>query len=131
MLNKKGSDIWSGALNAVQEAKGINPVVLDLVDHCSWTDYMIVVTATSRIHLRGIYQKVLDLLKEDKHLFVRNGKGTKDENQWILMDCGSLVIQIQTAEAREYYDLEGVWFKAERLFTEEDYSSSSSSSSKS
>ncbi|MDA3955330.1 ribosome silencing factor [Oceanispirochaeta sp.] len=128
MLNKKGADLWSSALSAVQEAKGLNPIVLDLVGHCSWTDYMIIVTATSRVHLRGIYQKVLDLLKADEHLFIRNSKGTKDENQWILMDCGSLVIQIMTAEAREYYDLEGIWFESELIFKEEDYSSISSSS---
>ena len=125
-LNNETS-LWSPALEAVQEAKGLNPVVLDLSGQCSWTDYMIIVTATSRMHLRGISQKVLEGLKDDDRLYPRNSKHSKDEDQWILMDCGSLVVQIMTAEAREYYDLESVWFQAEVLYKEEEAQSSSSS----
>lgn len=119
MLNNE-TPLWEGALEAVKEAKGINPVVLDLSGQCSWTDYMIIVTATSRMHLRGISQKVLEALKENESLYPRNSKHAKDEDQWILMDCGSLVVQIMTAEAREYYDLESVWFQAEALYREEE-----------
>jgi len=119
-LNKlKGFKYWGKALEAVQDAKGLNAVVLDLEGQCSWTDYMIIVTATSRMHLRGIQQKVLEMLKDDENLILRNNKNTKNEDQWILMDCGSLVVQIMTAEAREYYDLEAVWFEAESLYREE------------
>ena len=120
MLNsKKGFIYWGKALEAVQEAKGLNSVVLDLEGKCSWADYMIIVTATSRMHLRGIQMKVLDMLRDDENLVLRNNKNTKNEDQWILMDCGGLVIQIMTAEAREYYDLEAVWFESESLFREE------------
>ncbi len=129
MLNNERA-LWAGALEAVKDAKAVNPVVLDLAGQCSWTDYMIIVTATSRMHLRGVSHKVLEALKEDDRLYPRNSKHSKDEDQWILMDCGSLVVQIMTAEAREYYDLESVWFQADVVYreTEETQSSSSSSS---
>jgi len=126
MLNKKGTEIWNGVLEAAIEAKGLDPVVLDLQGHCSWTDYMLIVTATSRIHLRGIYQKILDSVKDNESLLLRSGKGSRDENQWLLMDFGSLVVQIFTEEARQYYDLEKIWFESEVLFKEENHSSSSS-----
>lgn len=115
----KGYRYWGKALDAVQDAKGLNSVVLDLEGQCSWTDYMIIVTATSRMHLRGIQQKVLEMLRDDDTLVLRNNKNSKNEDQWILMDCGALVVQIMTAEAREYYDLEAVWFEAESLFRDE------------
>ncbi|MDC7232670.1 MAG: ribosome silencing factor [Spirochaetales bacterium] len=126
--SKKGYTYWGKVLEAVQDAKAQNPVVLDLEGHCSWTDYMIIVTATSRAHLRGVQQKVLEMLKENDDLVLRNNRNRKDEDQWILMDLGDLVIQIMTADAREYYDLESVWFEADSLYREEpeDHSSSSS-----
>lgn len=112
----KGYEYWGKALEAVQDAKGQSSVVLDLEGKCSWTDYMMIVTATSRMHLRGIQQKVLDMLHDEEKLQLRNNKNTKSEDQWILMDCGALVVQIMTADAREYYDLEGVWFESEAIF---------------
>lgn len=115
----KGYEYWGKALEAVQDAKGLSSVVLDLVGQCSWTDYMMIVTATSRMHLRGIQQKVLEMLKDEDNLQIRNNKNTKNEDQWILMDCGALVVQIMTAEAREYYDLETVWFESEAIFRDE------------
>ncbi|MDC7239754.1 MAG: ribosome silencing factor [Spirochaetales bacterium] len=119
LSNKKGFEFWGRALEGAQEAKGQDVVVLDLAGQCSWTDYMLIVTATSRMHLKGIKQKVLELTKDDENVVLRNSKNSKDEDQWILMDMGDLVVQIMTAEAREYYDLEAVWFEADCLFREE------------
>ena len=31
------------------------------------------------------------------------------ESGWILVDCGSIVINIMKKEEREFYDLEGLW----------------------
>jgi len=126
MLNKKGAEIWHDVLEAAREAKGLNSVVLDLQGQCSWADYMMIVTATSRVHLRGIYQKILDSVKDNDLLLLRSGKGRRDEDQWLLMDFGPLVVQLFTEEAREYYDLEKIWFESDVLFREEGHSSSSS-----
>jgi len=126
MLNKKGAEIWHDVLEAAREAKGLNSVVLDLQGQCSWADYMMIVTATSRVHLRGIYQKILDSVKDNDLLLLRSGKGSRDEDQWLLMDFGPLVVQLFTEEAREYYDLEKIWFESDVLFREEGHSSSSS-----
>ncbi len=120
LSSKKGYEFWGKALEGVQEAKGQNAVVLDLAGQCSWTDYMIIVTATSRMHLKGIQQKVLELTKDDENVALRNGRNSRDEDQWILMDMGDLVVQVMTSEAREYYDLEAVWFESDCLFRAEE-----------
>lgn len=117
---------WEPLLEVIQEAKGSDAVVQDMSAQCSWGDYMIVATAGSQTHMRGIYHRLMDYVKSQDDLMMHNHPGTKDENRWILMDLGSVVVHIMTKEAREYYSLEDVWFEAPVLHREEDHSSSSS-----
>ena len=35
--------------------------------------------------------------------------------RWLLLSFGAITVHIMTKEAREYYDLEGLWSDAERV----------------
>ncbi len=59
------SEVWPVLVDVLQEAKGINPVVLNMDGVCSWADCMVIVTASSRAHMHGLCQKVNEYL-EDK-----------------------------------------------------------------
>ncbi len=110
------SEVWPVLVDVLQEAKGINPVVLNMDGVCSWADCMVIVTASSRAHMHGLCQKVNEYLK-DKTGFSSGISGrAKNEDQWLLMDWGAMVIHIMNSEARAYYELEKVWFQAEVLF---------------
>jgi len=111
--------LWQGPLEVVKDSKGLDPVVMDLRGQCSWADCMIVVTATSQTHMRGIYYRLKEYLQGRDDLAIRSHSGTKDENRWILVDCGDLVIHIMTGEAREYYDLEHIWFESDVVHRED------------
>jgi ribosome-associated protein len=124
MSNK--DNVWETLLQIVQDAKGMDPVVQDMSSQCSWGDYMIVVTAGSQTHMRGIYHRLMDYVKTQDVLMLHNHPGTKEETRWILMDLGAVVIHIMTEEAREYYSLEDVWFESPVLFRDQSHSSSSS-----
>ena len=87
---------------------------------------MILVSASSQMHMKGIYSRLADYVKTHEEFAMHNHPGTKDENRWILMDLGSVIIHIMTEEAREYYSLEDIWFESPVLYKEEDHSSSSS-----
>ena len=127
MLNSK--DSWRGLLEVALDAKATDPVVKDVSTQCSWGDFILVVTASSQVHMRGIYHRLVDYIKKQDVLVQQHHSGTKDENRWILMDLGSIIVHIMTKDARDYYSLEDVWFEAPVLYRDEDHSSSSSSSS--
>ncbi len=116
MLNK---DLWKELLDSILDAKGADPVVLDMTGHCSWGDKMIIVTAASRIHMKGIYGRIMDFIKNRDDLELLNHPETKQEDRWILVDLGSIVVHIMTTEAREYYNLEDIWFESPVLYKEQ------------
>ncbi|OQY34630.1 MAG: ribosome silencing factor [Spirochaetaceae bacterium 4572_59] len=125
MLNNKAP--WEELLEVALEAKAKDPVVQDVSGKSTWGDYMLLVTASSQVHMRGIYHRLVDYVKTRDDMTVYKQSGVKEENRWILMDLGSIVINIMTEEARDYYRLEDVWFDSPFLYKgKEDQSSKSS-----
>ena len=70
-------------------------------------DYFVLVTGHSRPHVKGIYEEIHAQLK---HLGEKHSKteGT-DLGWWVLMDYVDVVIHVLQPEAREYYDLDGLY----------------------
>ena len=72
-----------------------------------WLWQIIIATANSNRHAKSVSEKLVDKLKQDKiHIIGVDGQV---ESGWILVDCGSIVINIMKKEEREFYDLEGLW----------------------
>ncbi len=42
-----------------------------------------------------------------------------DTGQWILLDYNDVIVHVLQEQARDYYDLDGLWIDAERLPVEE------------
>ncbi len=119
MEDMSNKSVWQDIVDVVLDAKGVDPVVLDMSHQCSWGDYMVIVTAGSRMHMKGIYGRITEYLKERDDIAMHNHPETKQEDRWILVDMGSVVVHIMTSEAREYYSLEDVWFESPVLFREQ------------
>jgi ribosome-associated protein len=94
-------------LKEVENLKALNPVVLDVKNSGIFTDYIMVLTATSSTHMRAISQAIIKSLK-DMNLSLLGSEGFDGED-WILLDAGDAVVHIMSAEARSFYDLEGLW----------------------
>ena len=98
----------------IEEHNGQDTVVLNISELNSWTDYFIITTVTSSGHLRGLLNQLYQKLDEEKIVLLHHHKKTDDE-RWVLLDCGFVVIHLMNQEAREFYNLEKLWFNGEKL----------------
>lgn len=102
----------SEAIEAALNKKAQNPVVIELGDICSFTDYFFICTGMSSRH----NQTIADGIEEElKRFGVRplHIEGYA-EGDWILIDYVDFVVHIFSARAREFYDLERLWRAGKR-----------------
>ena len=93
--------------NVLDERKGQNISIMDVIDKTSVTDFMIVVTSTSERHAKALSDYVLEKVK-DKGLVPLGVEGSKGSD-WVLVDLGDVILHVMTAQAREFYQLEKLW----------------------
>ncbi len=95
------------AVTALEDMKGIDLVVIDIVGKSSIADAMIVVTGTSQRHVRSLAESVRLSAKEANHppLGIEGG----DSSDWVLVDLGDVIVHVMTEEKREFYSLEKLW----------------------
>ena len=99
----------------IDEMNGINTVVLDITAQSSWTDYFIITTVSSSAHIKGILRD-LSVKLEEYNIYPQLRHKRFDSERWILIDCGDIVIHLMDKEAREFYELENLWFKSEVIY---------------
>lgn len=107
------------ALRCVELAdnrKGEKIVILDVGKVSSITDYFVIVTGTSEPHLRAITDEITDSLKEELGLNPQARDGSLQTN-WIVLDYFDVIVHVMRTDARERYDLEGLWSDVPRLET--------------
>lgn len=99
------------------EKKARRPLLLNVGTIASYTDFILLVTATSDRHARALADFVVEEMKKRR---VRvSGVEGYETGQWILLDYGDAVVHILQADVRAYYDLDGLWADAERIPVEE------------
>lgn len=94
--------------------KAAEPVILDVAEVSSVTDYFLIVSGTSQPHLRAVADEIVDQLKKDHGVRPH----TKDGNVttgWIVIDYHDVIVHVMTSEMRERYDLESLWGDAPRV----------------
>ena len=99
--------------NALDDLKAQNITVLDVTERTSMTDQLIIATGTSSRHAQALADNVSEKVKAKGIVPIGSeGRGNSD---WVLIDLGDIVVHVMTAQAREYYDLEGLWGEPETL----------------
>ena len=104
-------DTAFGIAAALAEHRGGDVVVLDLGPCQGWTDWFVLATAASSTHLRGLARAVDEWTHEAK-VELLNAPKIADDEAWVLLDAGDVVVHLMTAEARAFYELEKLWFQA-------------------
>jgi len=91
----------------LDDNKGQQITVLDVIGKTSVTDFMVLVTSTSERHARALCDYVLENVKENG--ITPLGVEGRQGSDWVLLDMGDVILHVMTAQAREFYQLEKLW----------------------
>ena len=100
-------------LKIIEERRAVEPVLLNVVDLTSITDFFLIASGKSSRQVQAISKHVARRMREEG--FRAYGVEGEQEGRWVLMDYGDVVIHIFYQSVREYYDLEGLWVEAPRV----------------
>jgi iojap-like ribosome-associated protein len=101
------------ALHAAAEKKAIDPVVLDLREIASFTDFFVIISGANERQVQAISDEVYESLKKAGSTAARV-EGYKTA-EWILLDYGDFVMHVFEQKARTFYDLERLWRESKRV----------------
>ena len=107
-------------LEGIQRVKGKNIKIVDLesIQHTE-CGHFIICHGTSSTQVTAIAQSVEDTVKEIAKEEVWHRDGYRNAI-WILLDYGDIMVHVFQEEAREFYNLEGLWADAEITNIEEE-----------
>ena len=101
------------AIEAALDKKGLLPVVIDVSNQTTYTDFIGIISGRSDRQVEAIAENVVTALKAiDFRLVGREGSGN---GRWTLLDFGDVVIHVFYHPVREFYDIESLWIDAPRL----------------
>jgi len=101
------------AIDAAQDRKAADVVVLDLRPAEGFTDYFVIATGQNIRQIHAIADSVRDSLAErgQKPAHIEGG----EKAGWILLDYFDFIVHIFSPETRSFYALERLWGSAKRF----------------
>ena len=114
------------ALHAAGEKKALDPVVLDLREIASFTDYFVILSGANERQVQAISDEIYETLKKSGQAAARM-EGYKTA-EWILLDYGDFVVHVFEQKARKFYDLERLWRESKRVELPEEFTGGNGSS---
>ncbi len=98
-------------IDALADRQAADIVLLDLTRLRAFADYFVIATGTSDRQLRTLVDSVMGAVP---------GLGRAEQEGdpaggWVLLDCRGVVVHLFTEERRAYYDLEGLWSRAQEV----------------
>ncbi len=106
-------DVVKNVVAACEDVKGMDIAVLDVHTVSDFADYFVVVSGRSDRQVQGLTNKVIEELCRSgaRPLSVEG----YEDGQWVLVDCGEVVVHIFYEPVREFYDIESLWMRASRV----------------
>ncbi len=100
------------------QKKGENILIFDLRGITDVTDFFVIVTGSSDLHVKAIADFIEEeLQKAGVRLFHKEGY---ENLRWVLLDYIDVVVHIFRPETREFYGLERLWADAKITHVEDD-----------
>ncbi|MFM8454423.1 MAG: ribosome silencing factor [Gammaproteobacteria bacterium] len=94
-------------VKALDDMKAENISTLDVRQHASIMDYLIIACGTSSKHVQSLANLLLEKAKDLK--IKPLGIEGAAYGEWILVDLGDIVVHLMLEETRDFYNLEKLW----------------------
>ena len=89
------------------DRKAVDVKAFDVRELTALVDSFVLCSASSEPHFKAIYNAILEGMKEVGVQPLRcEGEFS---GRWLLLDYGTIFVHIFREEAREFYDLDGLW----------------------
>lgn len=99
-------------VDALDDKRAKDVRVLDLRPLTASLDCFVIATAESQPQIQALEDAVKERMKAHGHP-PRHVEAPS--SRWVLLDYGAVVVHLMSQEAREFYDLEGLWADAEAV----------------
>ncbi len=100
-------------ITPIFDRKPKSVTVLHVEAMTSYTDMVVVVEAGSSRQVTALAEHVVKTLKGE-NISVLGTEGVKG-GEWALLDFGHLIIHVFESQAKDFYDIEGLWSDAPRV----------------
>ncbi len=94
-------------IDALEDVKGQDIRVFDTTRRTSAFERAIIASGTSNRQTRALAASVAHAVKKAR-IKVRGLEGT-ETGEWVLVDCGSVIVHCMQPSVRRYYNLEELW----------------------
>jgi ribosome-associated protein len=95
-------------VETLEERKGEDILLLDIMGLSSFTDYFVLSTGTSQRTLKALAEEVTKRMKERHRMNARSVEGDAASG-WVLIDYGDVILHLFSPKTRAYYNLEDLW----------------------
>ena len=99
--------------SALDDMKAKNITVMNVESLTDVMERIVIANGTSKRHVRAMADSVGAEVKQAG--FMPLGREGGNDSDWTLIDLGAIVVHMMTPQAREFYDLEGLWSSPESL----------------
>ena len=103
----KNSDLKLICLDTLDDMKAKDVLALDIRGVSGFADWFIIATASSSRNAKAVSNKIIEAVKSNQ-LHVIGVEGQED-SEWVLIDCGDVVVNVMQQDTREFYYLESLW----------------------
>jgi ribosome-associated protein len=93
----------------LREHNGGDVAVMDLRELNIWTDFFVIATVTSNAHVQGLIRHIKDFTRDRDIEILHRRRKTLSEDEWNLVDLGTVVVHLMSEKARSFYELERLW----------------------
>ncbi len=104
--------IKNSVLEGIRKIKGKELTIIDLnTIHYTECGFFVICHGNSSTHVSSIAQSVEETVKEEAGINAWHTEGYRNAT-WILLDFGEVVVHVFHEQARNFYNLEGLWADA-------------------